>query len=132
MAGFVVEADGAGGIRARATDSQNRMHECAPVTRCGHLSDCAVHHAPAMEPGPCDCGARDRVHVTLTVAEVRAVRALVEAVEDGMGYETREAMEARDHDQACFQPSYKYAPAISRALGDAALRSALTRLGASS
>jgi hypothetical protein len=22
-----------------------------------HLSDCAVHNGPAMEPGPCDCGA---------------------------------------------------------------------------
>ena len=26
--------------------------------------DCATHHAPAMEPGPCDCGAR--------LAEIRA------------------------------------------------------------
>lgn len=23
---------------------------------CGHRSDCAVHNAPAYEPGPCDCG----------------------------------------------------------------------------
>ena len=23
-----------------------------------HKSDCATHNAPAMEPGPCDCGAR--------------------------------------------------------------------------
>lgn len=22
-----------------------------------HASDCAVHNAPAYEPGPCDCGA---------------------------------------------------------------------------
>ena len=22
-----------------------------------HASDCAVHRAPAYEPGPCDCGA---------------------------------------------------------------------------
>lgn len=22
----------------------------------GHWSDCAVHNAPALEPGPCDCG----------------------------------------------------------------------------
>lgn len=22
-----------------------------------HASDCAVHNAPALEPGPCDCGA---------------------------------------------------------------------------
>ncbi len=21
-----------------------------------HASDCAVHNAPALEPGPCDCG----------------------------------------------------------------------------
>jgi len=25
-----------------------------------HASDCAVHNAPAMEPGPCDCGAEER------------------------------------------------------------------------
>ena len=24
----------------------------------GHRSDCAVHNAPAFEPGPCDCGVR--------------------------------------------------------------------------
>ena len=29
-----------------------------------HKSDCATHNAPAMEPGPCDCGAR--------LAEIRA------------------------------------------------------------
>ncbi len=23
---------------------------------CGHASDCAVHNAPALEVGPCDCG----------------------------------------------------------------------------
>lgn len=23
-----------------------------------HLSDCAVHNAPALEPGPCDCQGR--------------------------------------------------------------------------
>ena len=23
-----------------------------------HASDCALHNAPAYEPGPCDCGAR--------------------------------------------------------------------------
>lgn len=22
---------------------------------CGHMSDCALHNGPAMEPGPCDC-----------------------------------------------------------------------------
>jgi hypothetical protein len=22
-----------------------------------HASDCALHNAPALEPGPCDCGA---------------------------------------------------------------------------
>jgi hypothetical protein len=22
-----------------------------------HASDCAIHNAPAYEPGPCDCGA---------------------------------------------------------------------------
>ena len=26
----------------------------APVVR--HYSDCAVHNAPALPPGPCDCG----------------------------------------------------------------------------
>ena len=25
-----------------------------------HTSDCAIHNAPAMEPGPCDCGAINR------------------------------------------------------------------------
>ena len=29
-----------------------------------HKSDCATHNAPAMEPGPCDCGVR--------LAEIRA------------------------------------------------------------
>lgn len=24
-----------------------------------HASDCALHTAPAFEPGPCDCGATD-------------------------------------------------------------------------
>lgn len=24
----------------------------------GHRSDCAVHNAPAYDPGPCDCGAQ--------------------------------------------------------------------------
>jgi hypothetical protein len=24
--------------------------------QCRHLSDCAVHNAPAMPNGPCDCG----------------------------------------------------------------------------
>lgn len=23
---------------------------------CGHASDCAVHNAPALPPGPCNCG----------------------------------------------------------------------------
>jgi hypothetical protein len=25
-----------------------------------HRSDCAVHNAPAYEPGPCDCGAESK------------------------------------------------------------------------
>lgn len=28
-----------------------------------HLSSCAVHNAPAYEPGPCDCGLADRATV---------------------------------------------------------------------
>jgi hypothetical protein len=27
------------------------------MTDIDHASDCAVHNAPAYEPGPCDCGA---------------------------------------------------------------------------
>lgn len=27
-------------------------------SKAKHASDCAVYNAPAMEPGPCDCGAR--------------------------------------------------------------------------
>lgn len=26
-------------------------------SKTAHASDCAVHNAPALEPGPCDCGA---------------------------------------------------------------------------
>ena len=25
-------------------------------SKAKHASDCAVYNAPAMEPGPCDCG----------------------------------------------------------------------------
>jgi len=27
------------------------------MAKVAHKSDCAVHNAPAMKPGPCDCGA---------------------------------------------------------------------------
>lgn len=30
----------------------------APAPRALHASDCAVHNAPALPVGPCDCGAR--------------------------------------------------------------------------
>lgn len=29
-------------------------------TSCGHSSDCSTHNAPAMKPGPCDCGKVER------------------------------------------------------------------------
>lgn len=29
---------------------------------CGHASDCAVHNAPALPVGPCDCGAKESPH----------------------------------------------------------------------
>ena len=40
-----------------------------------HASDCAVHNAPAMEPGPCDCGA-----IEVTDAMVQAgLKVLIDA-----------------------------------------------------
>lgn len=38
--------------------------------RIAHASDCAVHNAPALPIGPCDCGAEERV-----MAELRAALA---------------------------------------------------------
>jgi len=31
-----------------------------------HWSDCAIYNAPAMEPGPCDCGAIKAEHKWLS------------------------------------------------------------------
>jgi hypothetical protein len=31
------------------------------TTKITHSSGCAVHNAPAYEPGPCDCGAEDHL-----------------------------------------------------------------------
>jgi hypothetical protein len=33
------------------------MADAMLAARAIHASDCATHNAPAMEPGPCDCGA---------------------------------------------------------------------------
>ena len=38
--------------------SKVRVRVGAPLGD-GHAADCAVHNAPAMEPGPCDCGAEE-------------------------------------------------------------------------
>lgn len=38
-----------------------------------HASGCAVHNAPAYEPGPCDCGAEG---AEVTPAMIEAVRSL--------------------------------------------------------
>jgi hypothetical protein len=35
--------------------SSQSSHRCTMVTQ--HASDCAVHNAPALPIGPCDCGA---------------------------------------------------------------------------
>jgi len=45
-----------------------------------HASDCAVHNAPALPPGPCDCGAEAEL------ATLRAIlRALVDSIESQIG-----------------------------------------------
>lgn len=36
------------------------QHDC-----CGHASDCAVHNAPALPVGPCDCGFEQARHPRL-------------------------------------------------------------------
>ena len=35
------------------------------MTDATHDSDCAVHNAPALPPGPCDCGAGDLDQFTI-------------------------------------------------------------------
>ena len=43
------------------TEQEKRKDEICQCGACTssirHFSDCAVHNAPAMKPGPCDCGA---------------------------------------------------------------------------
>jgi hypothetical protein len=36
-----------------------------------HASDCALHNAPASEPGPCDCGATDVLERIKTIMRRR-------------------------------------------------------------
>lgn len=48
--------------------------------------------------------------------ELLLARAVVEAARESVGYETHEDAVARNHDKAMFQPDYKYAPDLSRAL----------------
>ena len=36
------------------------LKEIAQPKAIVHVSDCAIHNAPATEPEPCDCGAEAR------------------------------------------------------------------------
>ena len=36
-----------------------------------HDSDCAIHNAPALPPGPCDCGVADIERQAATIASLR-------------------------------------------------------------
>lgn len=49
--------DGAEAMRfsQAATNAANALATLG--TLIFHASDCALHNAPALEPGPCDCGA---------------------------------------------------------------------------
>lgn len=46
--------------RARSLDDNLRDLQRQVRERLTHLSDCALHNAPAFEPGSCDCGAQLR------------------------------------------------------------------------
>jgi hypothetical protein len=63
-ADVVTEAEAAGGAMAPWPE-----HDCEG--ECRHRSDCAVHNGPALEPGPCDCGA-DLANAVLEGADVPA------------------------------------------------------------
>lgn len=49
-----------------------------------HASDCALHNAPAFEPGPCDCGADAltalRAENAALAAQVAELRGALEAI----------------------------------------------------
>lgn len=40
-----------------ADNSESGLNALIAKIAVKHASDCAVHMAPAYEPGPCDCGA---------------------------------------------------------------------------
>jgi hypothetical protein len=46
------ECDAQAGIALAYADMKMRIAEATTM----HLSDCALHNAPAYKPGPCDCG----------------------------------------------------------------------------
>lgn len=48
-------ADGAT-IGEITVDGVHECYTCEDVVCLTHTSDCAVHNAPALPPGPCDCG----------------------------------------------------------------------------
>ena len=48
-------ADGAT-IGELSIEGQHECWTCEDVVRLIHTSGCAIHNAPALPPGPCDCG----------------------------------------------------------------------------
>lgn len=47
--------------RLHALDASKPEPQAQISSCCGHASDCAVHNAPALPAGPCDCGFEPQV-----------------------------------------------------------------------
>ena len=55
--------------------------------RDGHWSDCAIYRAPALEPGPCDCGGLDLAaydRYVLITSLIPTPGSLARFIEDGV------------------------------------------------
>jgi hypothetical protein len=70
--------DAASGVPTQALSAARIIQTKAEITHCQcdacasgvlHASGCAVHNAPALEPGPCDCGAQKARISTLPVVD---------------------------------------------------------------
>jgi hypothetical protein len=52
----IAQADGTTLIHVTLDDFLRATQHPGNCVDCGHTSDCALHNAPAMPLGPCDCG----------------------------------------------------------------------------
>lgn len=51
----------------------------------GHDSDCALHNAPALPVGPCDCSAVDRAHDAILAMREPTESMIVAGVQGPLG-----------------------------------------------